>query len=113
MLPMQRAVWLVETHQNHEAVSVAGGKMPRMEAWLILTLSTKLGLRILASMRQLIQPPLMSMAKNVAASAECDEGDGATYGDDEGATDGGAEGGLASDGGVKGGLASDDEYDIA
>ena len=63
MLPMQRAVWQVETHQNHEAVSVAGGKMPRMEAWLILTLSTKLGLRILASMRQLIQPPLMNMAK--------------------------------------------------
>ena len=61
MLPMQRAVWLVETHQNHEAVSVAGGKMPRMEAWLILTLSTKLGLRILASMRQLIQPPLIQL----------------------------------------------------
>ena len=103
MLPMQRAVWQVETHQNHEAVSVAGGKMPRMEAWLILTLSTKLGLRILASMRQLIQPPLMKMAKkSVGGSAECDEGAG--DGDVEGAT---------TDGGVEGGLASDDESDIA
>ena len=36
--------------------------MPRMEARLILTLS-KLGLQILASMRQLIQPPPMNMAK--------------------------------------------------
>ena len=61
VLSMQRAAWQVETH--HEAVSLAGGKMPRTEAWLIPTLS-KLGLRMLARMRQLIQPPL-----NVAKKA--------------------------------------------
>ena len=48
-LTMQHAAWQVETHQ--EAV-----KMPQTEA--------KLELRILARMRQLIQPPL-----NVAKKA--------------------------------------------